>query len=152
MCLSHFSPQGQYGNYQQWEMVTATHTALLWSLSEFWPLVIRSADFNDGCSSLRFLSQTQTYNTQKYNIRFLFRLLNMPVKCILFIMSMDSIMSKSMNCPLVQYVSKQQCLKNGTALSFSIADCETKLTKILDIRDDLNVQFQSTVVHCFSII
>lgn len=23
--------------------------------------------------------------------------------------------------------------------------------KILDIRDDLNVQFQSTVVHCFSI-
>ena len=65
-----FFSQGQYGNYQQWEMVTSTHTALLWPLSELWPLVNCLVDFNNGCSSPRgswdALSQkyTQTFKSQ----------------------------------------------------------------------------------------
>lgn len=62
----------------------------------------------------------------------------------------DLIMSKSMTHPLVQYVSKQQCLK--MELPYPLALQIVKQAKTFWISEMiLNVQFQSTVVHCYSI-
>lgn len=57
--LSNFLPQGQYGNYQQWEMVTAPSPALLISV---WALTVFLVSLLDaGFSS----SWIQTHNPRK---------------------------------------------------------------------------------------
>lgn len=108
---------------ERWSQHSPQLCSDLFQSSDLWSTAKQT--FNDGFSSLRF-SRTQTHNTQKYKIHFppLFGLLSLPIKCM-FIMYVDMTVSKCTTHPLVQYVSKQQCLKNGTALSFSIADCET---------------------------
>lgn len=98
---------------------------------------------NDGCSSLRS-SQTRTYNTQNIQDTVSPPLsLWAPIKCILFLVYIDSIMSKSMTHPLVQYVSKQQCLKKmELPYPFSIADCEKRANK--------NFGYQETILKMYS--
>lgn len=68
MNLLHFSLQGQYGNYQQWEWVTAWLQHQQSSgLAQRWPLVSRWVGLTDSCSSLRS-SQTQKYLNAEHSL------------------------------------------------------------------------------------
>lgn len=84
----------------------------------------------------------------------LFGILSLPIKYILFIMSIDLIMLESTTHHLVQYVSKQQCLKKKMELPYPLA-----LQIVKQANKNFGYQrwfkcteFHSTVVHCFSIL
>lgn len=84
--LSHFSPQGQYGNYQQWEMVTAIYSTQLCS--------DHCLSFDLRSTAKQTLSMVSAHwdclrhlhtRTQNYKIHFLpslFGLLSLPIICI----------------------------------------------------------------------
>lgn len=89
-------------------------------ISKLWPLVSYEADFNDGFN----LSDTNTQCSKiQDTVSPLFGILSLLIRCS-HVYHICWHYVKVSESPLVQYVSKQQCLKNGTALSFSIADCE----------------------------
>lgn len=106
-----------------------------------------------GCSFSDVIIQQQKHTSSSLPLRSQPRLQNVfCLSCPLTSNVNPLIMSKSMTHPLVQYVSKQQCLKMELPYPLALQIVKTDLRNFLDIGDGSTVQLYSAVVHCFSIL